>query len=197
MGWMIRSRHSGVMFAVAAFVTVVSFLWGRFTVPLLTADDLGAPARVHLGVVVATVLAALACVSLHSEYHLSEGMSPRGMGGRRLAHAGLVVAVGLTLTALSTATLRDSPGMPESLRNFLLFTGLGLATVPVVTARHSWIVPTFVAIFYATVGAWMPDNPFIEPASDGTLWVAAVLAVGSGLAVVGASRFMGYLRRSG
>lgn len=197
MRWMIRSRHSGVMFAVAASISVASLLWGRLTVPLLTADNLGTPLRVHLGVAVASVLAAVACVSLHSEYHLAEGLSPRGMGGRRLAHCGLVMTVGLVLTGVATATLRDSPGVHESIRNFLLFTGLGLVTIPLVTPRNSWILPTFVAIFYATVGAWLPHNPFIDPAGDGALRVATALAMGGGLVAVGASRFMGCQRRSG
>lgn len=174
-----RARHITSIALLSVLVAGATLAWGTISVPTQGSDEFGVPVRMQLGLIISVVFAWFTSVGMSSHYPSDESLSTRHLWGYRLTHVLLAVA-GFTILAIAaTSTLDGTPGTSGAVRNYLLLAGLGLASAPLVGPRLSWILPSAVMMFYATLGSGLSHNPLRVPLDDYPVLVA------SGLSIVG------------
>lgn len=184
----LRSRRTGITVLIAILVAIATFAGGMVSVPIRAFDETGMPVNVPFGILVPVVFSWFTSMGMHSRYAVAEALSTRPLWVARIAHALAAIAVGCTLIAIATNSLDGAMTTVEATRNYLLLSGLGLASASVISPVHSWILPTGIVVLYGSLGSNLPHNLLTSTREDGVLWLVAAVSTIGGVALYATAR---------
>lgn len=183
----LRSRRTGITVLIAILVSIATFVGGMVSVPIRAFDETGMPVNVPLGILAPVVFSWFTSMGMHSRYAVAEALSTRSLWLVRTAHAFVAIAVGCTLIAIATHSLDGPMTTVEATRNYLILSGIGLATASIASPQHSWILPTGIVVLYGSLGSNLPHNLLTSTREDGLLWLVAAVSTIGGVALYATS----------